>query len=580
MDKVQGSTVRMERMSRYIFTAPRWPASFLILIILGLLIEFISRRFDPSYEWLGILGFILPALAAFFLTRLIVVALDRQMTWNRSALLAVTCALFSSLITLIGLILMPGMIDFCYAISLGFIFGIRLLVLVSIADYRTTRMILPAAVQSLCGWILVSFILSNPFTVLAPVLMVFFGAGFAGLIWMIERPLYRAFHIRGLKFLNAFIAHITDGDKGMEDFFREIGQEAWIPQTSLFFERDNGKAVILTIPNVHPGPMGEIGGGNLPSILRGQFSEEMMVAHGCATHDYNLVSESEISKISKAINETRSSLSWRDVACPSRRVQVGTVSLLFQRVGDVLLMVSTRSPEKTEDIDFGIGHAIICEGHRITPYVGFIDAHNSLGNEIDVILPGTRTAHEYFTAATAAMDKWEAEELMPLSAGYSHLPLPFTRLEGIGDIGLQVLVLKAGDHLTAYVLIDGNNMVPGVRERIRNEVLNLVDEAEIMTSDTHVVNTISGKNPVGLRVSSDDLASYVIKGVRQAKDDLCESRIAGSFTTCDGVIIFGSDTIAQMASIVNTILVYLVPISAGMLLLTLLLSVIAYMVIT
>ena len=56
--------------------------------------------------------------------------------------------------------------------------------------------------------------------------------------------------------------------------------------------------------------------------------------------------------------------------------------------------------------------------------------------------------------------------------------------------------------------------------------------------------------------------------------------LQGSFTTCDGVIIFGSDTIAQMASIVNTILVYLVPISAGMLLLTLLLSVIAYMVIT
>ena len=76
MDKVQGSTVRMERIPPppptppppplHLYCTPRWPASFLILIILGLLIEFISRRFDPSYEWLGILGFILPALNRFF----------------------------------------------------------------------------------------------------------------------------------------------------------------------------------------------------------------------------------------------------------------------------------------------------------------------------------------------------------------------------------------------------------------------------------------------------------------------------------------------------------------------------------
>ena len=544
------------------------------------MIELISRRLDPSYEWLGIFGFIIPAVVAIFLTRWIIISLDRQMTWNRSALLSVASALFSSLITLIGLIIIPDMIEFCYAVSLGFIFGIRLLVLVSIADYRITRMILPAGVQSLFGWIFGSFILSESFTILVPVLLIFFGTGFAILIWLIERPLYRAFHIRGLKFLNAFIAHITDGDKSMEDFFREIGQEAWVPQVSLFFERPESRDVILTIPNIHPGPMGEIGGGNLPSILRSQFTEEMMVAHGCATHDYNLVSESEIKKITETINGTRGDLIWKDNACRSGRIQSGSVSLLYQRIGDVLLMVSTRSPDKTEDIDFGIGHAIICEGHRVTPFVGFVDAHNCIGNEIDVILPGTRTAHEYFTAATSAMEKWETEEPVPLSVGYSHLSLPYTRDQGIGDIGLQVLIIKAGEQKTAYVLIDGNNMVPGVRDYIRSEVLKSVDEAEIMTTDTHVVNTISGKNPVGLRVLPEELISYVIQGVNEAEDDICKARVAGSFATCNGVYIFGSDTIAQMASIVNTILIYVVPISAGMLLLALVLSVIAYMVIT
>ena len=100
-----------------------------------------------------------------------------------------------------------------------------------------------------------------------------------------------------------------------------------------------------------------------------------------------------------------------------------------------------------------------------------------------------------------------------------------------------------------------------------------------MHSYNHVVNTISGKNPVGLQTSPDDLVSHVLEGVELALKDRSEAKAAGSSATCNGVIIFGSDSIAQLASIVNTILVYVVPISAGMLLLAVVLSVIAYIVI-
>lgn len=72
------------------------------------------------------------------------------------------------------------------------------------------------------------------FGIFALVLHIVFGLGFAILIWMIERPLRRAFKIRGLAFVNAFIAHMTDGSKGMEDFFREIGEEIFVPQVSFF----------------------------------------------------------------------------------------------------------------------------------------------------------------------------------------------------------------------------------------------------------------------------------------------------------------------------------------------------------
>lgn len=570
---------RMEAMSRYIFTAPRWPASLLILCILGFLIELLGNRINPDMVHFGLLGFILPGVISFFLTSLLVILVGGQMTWNRSALLAVSCTIFTIIITLIGLIILPGFTALCYGISLGFIFGLRLLILVSIADYRLHRMVLPALVQSLAGYAGGVLVFPDPFVLFVPIILLFFGIGFSVLIWLIDRPLYRAFRIRGLEFLNAFIAHLTDGSKNMEEFFRTIGVEAFVPQVSIFFKRAGKRDLILTIPNVHPGPMGEIGGGNLPAILKDKFSEEVMVTHGCATHDFNLVSESEIDRIVTAIDRTRSNLEYSPLAAPSWRIVVGSVSLLSQRIGDALLMVSTRSPEKTEDLDFCIGHAIMCEGHRVCRHIGFIDAHNRMGDEIDAILPGTRTAHEYFTAASGAMDRWEQVPLSGLKAGYAHLPLPFSRFEGIGDIGLQVLVCEVAGQRTAYVLIDGNNMVSGVREQIRDAVLGIVDEAEIMTTDTHVVNTISGKNPVGLRAPPDQLTAFVCNAVREAVRDLSDAEAAGSTASCEGIVIFGSDSIAQLASIVNTILVYVVPISAGMLLLAVLLSTIAYMVV-
>ncbi len=571
------SAVKIESMSKYIFTAPGWPKSILILVLLGLLIEAISWRLSPQYRFFGILCFIVPGLAALITTRPLITMIGRQMTWNRSALLAVSCTLFSALITLIGLIALRDFLALIFAIALGFIFGLRLLILVSIADYRMYRVITPALIQSLTGYIGGLFIFPQPFVTLAPVLFLLFGTGFAILIWLIDRPLYRAFRIRGLEFLNAFIAHLTDGSRSMEDFFRGIGEEAFVPQVSIFFRRLGKQDLIFTIPNVHPGPMGEIGGGNLPAILREQFQEEVMVAHGCATHDFNLVSESEIQKLVDAVNLTRDHLEYTGVACISTRITEGSVSLLYQRIGDTLLMVSTRSPDKTEDLDFCIGHAILCEGHRRTPHIGFVDAHNCIGDEIASIRPGTRTAHEYFTAACQAFDQWDQMEPSALSVGYAHIPLPYPRTAGIGDIGLQILITEVSGQKTAYILLDGNNMASGAREEIRDEVLTMVDEAEIMTTDTHVVNTISGKNPVGLRVPPAALMPYIDDGVAKALDDLSPATAAGSTASCEGVVIFGSDSIAQLASIVNTILVYIIPISGGMLLLTVVLSVIAYM---
>ena len=597
---VQDSDVKLGQLTRYIFTAPSWKRSLILIIILGLLIDGANARswlnltfpgsfiftmpavltnffsLPEKFLFSGTIAFTIPAIAALVLTKPIIEYSGKTMTWNRSGLLALSCTVFGVIITLVSLASSVKLIPLFYAISLGFIFGLRLFVLVAIADFRIPRMIIPALIQSGAGIIVGMLLFSPSFAVFALVLHIVFGLGFAILIWMIERPFRRAFKIRGLAFINAFIAHMTDGSKDMEKFFREIGEEIFVPQVSFFFRRKKGKQVIFTVPNLHPGPMGEIGGGNLPKILHDNFDDETLVAHGCATHDFNLVSESEINKVIDAVQKSRLRLTFAGVAGKSGRLSVGSVQVLYQRFGDSLLLVTTRSPERTEDLDFSIGMTIMAEGHRWFPHVAVVDAHNCMTDLSSPVLLATLTATEYQKASIDAMRLCLEPPVTSFQIGISHHSLPYSREEGFGDLGVQVLVVEVENQRTAYVLIDGNNIATGVREILLDEILKLVDLAEVMTTDSHVVNTITGKNPVGMRVPVAEFTQLIVAAVRNAIEDLTPAETAAGTAQCDHIVVFGSNRISQMASTVNAMLVFVAPLSLAMLLLAFLLSLVAY----
>jgi len=571
--------VKIERLSRFFFVAPSWPVSLAIIIILGIVIDGASLRSGQHIRFFGSLCFTLPALAGFLITKPLVRLLSGQITLNRSALLSLTCTVFLIIISLAGMVVSIPLFPFSYAIALGFIFGIRLVVLAAIADYRLIRMTLPAFVQSGVGILIGMVLFTPPFGLFATLSTIVFGIGFVLLIWALDRPLYRAFHIHGLNFLNTFLAHITDGSKTMEDFFHEIGEEVYVPQVNLLFRPENGRGVLFTVPNIHPGPLGEIGGGNLPNYLQSSFSELVMVSHGTATHDFNLVAEDEIEKIIRAIRKAETALVFSDKASRSHRYQYGSVSVLYQVFNDTLLIVSTRSPEKTEDIDLGVGMAIMAEGHRAFRHVAFVDAHNCFTGDISTVQPGTLSALEYHSAALHAIEDGMRLEQSRLRFGSAQVIPPFSRKEGFGDQGIEVLVIEAGGQKTAYVLIDGNNVQAGVRENLRTSVLNLVEEAEIMTTDSHVVNVLSGKNPVGYHVDPELILPYLDQAVKEAINNLSWGEAAGSTTLCERVRVFGSQRMVQMASTVNAMILFIPPLSAAVLLLAFLLSLMLYMII-
>ncbi len=574
------SDVKIEKLSKFLFSAPSWPRSIAIILVLGLVIDGASFRTDQWLLFFGTMGYIIPALAGFLLAIPLVTFSGKTIKRNRSAMLAMGCMVFGIIISLSPILFfVEGIFSLLYSISLGVIFAIRLLVLTAIVDYRVSKMIPAALTQSFVATFTASFFFDAPFILFALLMHLVFGGAILLFIWLVERPMKRNFNISALSFINAFFAHITDGSKTLDEYFREIGEAVYVPQASLFVRRDGKEPVTFTVPNVHPGPMGEVGGGNLPKLLHDGMGGNTLVAHGCATHDFNLVSEGEIPKIVDAVRVSCQDLAWHTCASKSRRYEVESVQVLAQVFGDSILLVSTRSPEKTEDLDYSIGLAIMFEGMRHFENVLFVDAHNCMVDVTDPVMPASPIAYEYMRACAMATEASRHEEEHDARIGFSHQLLPFSREDGFGDLGIQVMVVRAGGQYTAYVLFDGNNIHNGVREVIRNRILEMVDECEIMTTDSHVVNTVSGKNPVGFRVPAEQILPFVEEAVKNAMEDCSPAEVSGSTAWCEDIVVFGSHRVSQLASTVNGMLTFLLPLALGILLFAFLLSFVAYFVI-
>ena len=86
-----------------------------------------------------------------------------------------------------------------------------------------------------------------------------------------------------------------------------------------------------------------------------------------------------------------------------------------------------------------------------------------------------------------------------------------------------------------------------------------VDTAEVMTSDTHVVNTVDAENQVGAEIPHDALIDLVQSLIAEAIDDL-EPVEAGMATERTEVNVFGNDRTETLASHANA----MVPMATGL----------------
>jgi putative membrane protein len=558
---VKGMEERTAGLMKYVFTAPRWKNTIPFTLALSLVVG--AGVFNLGLRENILAGFVLigiPAVLAAAFTHPLARLLQGTMTVNRSALLACIGAIIISVFCAVGAVIsfVTGwQLTFsAYVMSLGVVFAFRLLVLMATTAKSVARNLVPASLQTVFGAIFLPLFGGTGYFVNLVAISIIFTAGTLVFIRYIDAPLRKSFGVSGIDFIRGYIAQTIDGAPGMEDFFKKIGESVTVPVTTLSFKSKERFKATFVIPAVHPGPVGELGGGNLPvRIVQNLDGGEVLVPHGTATHDFNLVSAKESLKIVEAAARALENTEYSRGASKSIRVMKGEVKLLAQRFGSSILFISTLSPESTEDIEFGLG--LVASAEARTQGVRFsalIDAHNCTAPYASSIWAGTKKSFDLIDAIREAAAQLMLSEPVEtdIKLGIASRGPIFGRDEGMGDLGIQVALVDAAGQRTAYILADANNMVPNLRETVVRALK--VDEAEIMTTDNHVVNSYGGANWLGLKTDNGVLLKTIIELVDEAGEDLEPVSFGMNTQQATSVSVFGSQKTAQLASTVNAMM--------------------------
>ena len=117
-----------------------------------------------------------------------------------------------------------------------------------------------------------------------------------------------------------------------------------------------------------------------------------------------------------------------------------------------------------------------------------------------------------------------------------------------------------------------------MREVLRDAVIAAgVTDAEILTTDSHVVNTISGRNPVGMAVPAEEILPYLLDAVAEAVADLSPAHVASATGMCRDVVVFGPSRTVQLSATVNAMVINLLPLSVLLLLASILITLLIFL---
>ena len=373
-------------------------------------------------------------------------------------------------------------------------------------------------------------------------------------IKIISSPFKKNLGIGVLDLLSLFIAHINEGSNSLEGLFENMSEAIDTIVTFVSFKSENGIKALFISPSVHPGPLGDLGGSNMPTILANQFDHFTMVAHGPSTHDFNPIAVSEIDKIEESVKKGLRHVEYSPTASKFIRYKCEKAKIGVQFFNEGMVILSTFAPEAVDDIEFGVGLTMMAQSrnHCNVKDSIIVDCHNSFTPESGEVLPGNSEVFQLMDVIESINPEQEKYEVKV--GCYADNMGTLDKEEGIGESGIKTMIVEVGGQRTAYVLFDSNNMERGFRQEIIDAVSDLeIDEIEVMTTDTHTVNTLSrGYNPIGI-AKRDEIIEYVKTSIAEAINDLEKVEVGTGTQKIKNLNTFGPKNSTELISTISSV---------------------------
>jgi putative membrane protein len=363
-----------------------------------------------------------------------------------------------------------------------------------------------------------------PFLVISPIV----GCASAFLfLFLLDRLGRRTYGMSSLPLFRAFMLNWVVGlNAPFEEFLEKLGENEDVEVTILKFDSSKPKAAII-VPLVHPGPFKNIGSSLLPSMLKHEFEKEFgcdtCVPLGILGHELDLASQAQNQRIiNDVINSARFAAS-AEKATPFVKVTDGFATASCQVFGNTAFLSFTLAPKTTEDLPQELGRIVReeAEKHGLDCTV-VVNAHNSIDDTVD-IEESLDTLRE---AASKCLKRAVSLPSKPFEVGAATVfPKEFSLKDGMGPGGVTAIVVKVAEQKTAYVVIDGNNIISGLREKILSALTSIgFDESEVFTTDTHAVSAVvlgrRGYHPVGEVMNHETLIGCIQEAAKAAAASL------------------------------------------------------------
>jgi len=351
----------------------------------------------------------------------------------------------------------------------------------------------------------------------------------------------------------AFLANwMEDLVAPLENHFEKMGTLEDVKVSLLTFKTQEKLKAAIIVPAVHPGPFKNLGSSLLPSLIKKAVQDKhgcvVCVPHGLVGHELDVASQAHNQRVVDSIVDFLGESANYSKATPMVRTEFKNAKASCQLFGDCAFVTLTTAPKTIEDLPPELEEFLSKEAKKRGLSVLPIDAHNSMGGEFDQ----KHAVASFSEASVACFEKALKFNESSFRLGASTVVTSeFSVRDGMGAGGISVLVTEIDSQKVAYVTIDGNNMVSGLRDKILSEIKALgIDDGEILTTDTHSVcgltRSARGYNLVGEAIDHAKLIGYIKDAVSDALSNLEPVTASWCTETIHDVKVIGDHQITEL----------------------------------